>query len=153
MPDCKEYVISLREASHDDATYNFNIDDDFFANVEQTDILGGQISVKLRIHHSTSDIFTFDFKGEGNVKVACDRCLQPVEIPISFEEQNKVGYAVTASEDTDMIVILPSQNHYDIRWMLYENIALNLPLQRIHSSGNCDIDMLSRFSQSETLTD
>ena len=55
--------------------------------------------------------------------------------------------------DADLIVIPFSQTHYDTAWDIYESIALNLPLQRVHPEGECNADMMSRFSAEEDSED
>ena len=55
--------------------------------------------------------------------------------------------------DVDLIVIPFSQTHYNTAWDIYESIALNLPLQRVHPEGECNADMMSRFSAEEDSED
>ena len=68
-----------------------------------------------------------------------------------MKDRVKVAYRDDNDEaiDADLTVIPYSQLNYDMAWDIYELILLNLPLRRIHSEGECNADMLSRFSIEE----
>lgn len=127
------------------------IEEDFFKNtVEQDEIEGGTLQVHLRAWHSAGDCFTFHYKGEGTIIVPCDRCLDSTEVYINFDEIVKVAYEDESQQSDDNLILIPfSQANYDIAWDLYEAIALNCPIQRVHPDGFCNADMLARFSTEE----
>ena len=73
---------------------------------------------------------------KGSVTVQCDRCLEPLVIPVdeSPEEVFKPG---TVEIDWDL-----SQEVYDY-------ICLAMPLQRVHPEGQCNPDTVRFLGQSE----
>ena len=146
------YIVPLRSVQHEAVARTLHLDNEYFADLEQSEIIGGDVKVEMRVRFGAGDTYLFTYKGEGTVVVACDRCLDPTTIPIVFEEELRVGYD-NDNADADLIVIPFSQTHYDTAWDIYESIALNLPLQRVHPEGMCNADMMSRFSAEEDSAD
>lgn len=144
-----DFIVSLRDLSQSDIVREIEIGDSFFADQDQDEVLGGTLSVRLRAHRNAGDTFSFRFRGEGRLRLPCDRCLRPVEIPVDFDETVRVGYDDAENADSDLSLIPFSQVRYDVAWDLMESILLNLPTQRVHRRGECDADMLGRFSAEE----
>ena len=146
------YIVPLRSVQREAVARTLHLDNEYFADLDQCEILGGDVEVEMRVRFGAGDTYLFTYKGEGTVVVACDRCLDPTTLPIVFEEELRVGYD-DDNADADLIVIPFSQTHYDTAWDIYESIALNLPLQRVHPEGKCNADMMSRFSAEEDSAD
>ena len=146
------YIVPLRSVQREAVARTLHLDNEYFADLDQCEILGGDVEVEMRVRFGAGDTYLFTYKGEGTVVVACDRCLDPTTLPIVFEEELRVGYD-DDNADADLIVIPFSQTHYDTAWDIYESIALNLPLQRVHPEGMCNADMMSRFSAEEDSAD
>ena len=144
-------IVNLRQVEREDARLLFHLDDAFFEALDQDEILGGSIEVEALVRFGAADTFTFSYTLSGRVSVPCDRCLDPVSLPIEVKDRVKVAYRDDNDEaiDADLTVIPYSQLNYDMAWDIYELILLNLPLRRIHSEGECNADMLSRFSIEE----
>ena len=146
------YIVPLRSVQREAVARTLHLDNEYFADLDQCEILGGDVEVEMRVRFGAGDTYLFTYKGKGTVVVACDRCLDPTTLPIVFEEELRVGYD-DDNADADLIVIPFSQTHYDTAWDIYESIALNLPLQRVHPEGMCNADMMSRFSAEEDSAD
>ena len=146
------YIVPLRSVQREAVARTLHLDNEYFADLDQCEILGGDVEVEMRVRFGAGDTYLFTYKGEGTVVVACDRCLDPTTLPIVFEEELRVGYD-DDNPDADLIVIPFSLTHYDTAWDIYESIALNLPLQRVHPEGMCNADMMSRFSAEEDSAD
>lgn len=146
MSNKDSLIVNLRDAQRADASMHFRLDNDFFESLGQEEILGGNLEVDLVVHYGSADTFTFKYLFQGRVSVPCDRCLQPVEIPLEFQESLQVAYDTEDNDNGDLAIIPFSQLTYDTAMDMFELIMLNLPLQRVHPLGGCDADMLSRFS-------
>lgn len=153
MSNRDEFIVPLREAAQSDWVRDLSVDDAFFADSEQSEVLGGHLCVQVRVHRNAGDTYSIRFRGEGQVSVPCDRCLRPVQLPVSFDETVQVGYDDNDSADADLIVIPFSQVNFDVSWELMESLLLNLPTQRLHRRSECDADMLDRFSTEEDSAD
>lgn len=144
------HIVNLRQVERDDAHLHFHLNDTFFRALEQDEILGGSVEVDVVVRFGAADTFTFSYTLSGQVSVPCDRCLDPVLLSVEVNDRLKVAYRDNDEAiDADLTVIPYSQLNYDMAWDIYELLLLNLPLQRIHSSGECNADMLSRFSIEE----
>lgn len=123
-----------------------HIDDTFFGAIENVDILGGDLNVTLRVKERAGDIYHIDYHIEGIARVQCDRCLEDVEIPVCIDDFADVMYGDEDSTNADIIVLPYNQQHYDTTNDIYSLIEVYLPIQRIHPEGQCNQDMLDRFS-------
>ena len=153
MSNRDEFIVPLREAAQSDWVRDLSVDDAFFADSEQSEVLGGHLCVQVHVHRNAGDTYSIRFRGEGQVSVPCDRCLRPVQLPVAFDETVQVGYDDNDSADADLIVIPFSQVNFDVSWELMESLLLNLPTQRLHRRSECDADMLDRFSTEEDSAD
>lgn len=76
-------------------------------------------------------VFLFSISGE--VILACDRCNEPIQIPLFGEERLIVKFGDEYSEQSYEVQIIPeSESKFDTAPFLYEFIHLLLPMRRIH---------------------
>ena len=92
-------------------------------------------------------MLTLDVNVDGSVVVECDRCLEDCNVPIHYEGQLLVKFSDEVHEyDGEVIWLLPMEDEVDLTQYIYESIVLALPYQRVHPDGECNPDMLERFS-------
>ena len=131
--------------------YEYVLDDDFFKNIDAPDIRKGQLHVDLDIKKYTGG-FILDFHTEGIVTVPCDRCLDDMELSVDTENTLKVKLGADFADEEDFVTIPEEEGYIDISWFLYEFIALSLPMQHIHATGECNqkmMDVLNRHMCTE----
>ncbi len=146
----KEHLtVALREVEREAKSLNLRLSDDFFQELDQEEIVGGDIEVSVSVRTAAGGVFKFAYHISGNVRVLCDRCLEEVTIPVDCNETVKVCNDENIEDNGETVLIPSSQLTYDMAWDIYEIIDVNLPLQRIHPDGQCNPDMLSRFSIEE----
>ena len=88
-----------------------------------------------------------DFTIEGEVTCECDRCLEPCSVPIDYEGSLVVRISDEEGEyDSEIMWVNPADNEVDFTQYIYESIVLSLPYQRVHPEGECNPDMLARFT-------
>lgn len=142
MKQLNEFTIALKNLA--DGTYqqDFHLDNNYFSAMDSPLVEKGCVDVQLHIKKGTySTQFLFDIKGE--VEVACDRCLEPMTIPVEVNEELIVKYGPEYSEESpELIIINENDMTLNIAWILYEYIALSLPLVRLHPEGECDPEMM-----------
>ena len=79
----------------------------------------------------------------GVVDTTCDRCLDPMEIDIEAERELIVKFGSEYREESDEVLVIPEQDGVlDLEWLLYEDIVLSLPMQRLHDEGDCNEEMM-----------
>lgn len=138
--------IDLKAATNSAEPLKMHIDDTFFGEIENADILGGDLNVTLRVKERAGDLFHIDYHIEGKARVLCDRCLEEVEIDLVIDDSADVMYGDEDSANPDIIVLPYSQKFYDTTDDIYSLIEVYLPIQRIHPDGECNSEMLKHFN-------
>ena len=141
-----ENLLHINLAHADEAAKRLDIEltDRFFADLEQEEISGGDIHAEIFVRATAGDIYNVQVKVKGNVIVACDRCLDPLQIEVEASDTLKVKDADPEDCDADDMLYLEANNPcYDFSWQVYEIIETSLPMQRVHPEGECNKDMVS----------
>ena len=126
MDNKKTYNIVLDSLELGLHTFDFQLDNDFFAALENSEVLSGQASVSASLQLRQYD-FDLQITVKGLVQVTCDRCLDAMDVAV---------YAEESQWDFDE---QPSQ--LDLQWLAYELIIVNLPLVHSHQDGGCNPEM------------
>lgn len=133
-------TIDLRKVLAAPLSLQQTLGDDYFAALEQEEILGGRVEVEVKVKATTTDTFDISLRAKGEATVACDRCLEPLSLPVEAKAQFTLRCTESEADtdDTDVIAIPFTATTYDLSWDIYETIALALPLQRVHAEGGCN---------------
>lgn len=136
--------INLAHVAEAAKRLDIELTDHFFADLEQEEISGGDIHAEIFVRATAGDIYNVQVKVKGNVIVACDRCLDPLQIEVEASDTLKVKDADPEDCDADDMLYLEANNPcYDFSWQVYEIIETSLPMQRVHPEGECNKDMVS----------
>lgn len=140
--------ILLEETAESRASLHFDLDDKFFASLDQQEIAGGEVCVELSVKHASESVYRCDVEAKGHVVVACDRCLEPLPLEVYFADSFSIKDAPrSAHDDGDLRYMEAGHSDYDASWDIYELVETSLPLQRIHPEGQCNEEMLARFTR------
>ena len=145
MSEMDNFKINARSVKAAPLHRTFHLDDEFFHNLKQDEIKGGDINAELTLRHIGTDTYEAAYAIHGTVTVTCDRCLDDLVLPVAVEETRILKDDPAAREATDERITLLDGGHYDAAWELYELIELSLPLQRVHDVNDCDPDVVSRL--------
>lgn len=127
-----------------DTTYV--LDDDYFAALDGADIQQGRVNVGVSIR-KTGTCFTLDLNAEGDVTVQCDRCLDDMQQYIKGESSFIVKLSNETSEDDEIICVDEVEGILDTSWLIYETIALAVPIKHVHAPGKCNAAMMERLDE------
>ena len=130
----------------DTAEYQYQLDNEFFLDLDAPEVQKGQVNVTLKVR-KTSGVYQLDFQTEGKVVVICDRCLDEMEQPIETEDRLKVKLGSEYSEVDDMVIVPEEEGYINVAWFIYEFIALSIPMKHVHAPGKCNKDMESKLSK------
>ena len=133
-------------------------EDDFFSKFPEGEVTGGSGTVIFNIEKRSS-LMTIAIIIDGEVKVACDRCLEDIVVPVNFKGEIFVKFSYEIAEprfddnlqsESDILWINPSSEYIELEQYVYESIVLALPYSRIHSEDEdgismCNPQMLERF--------
>lgn len=126
MSENKAYCIALDSLELGEHVYDFHLSSDYFAAIDRSELLGGEVQVQARLKLRQYD-FDLTIAVKGLVQVTCDRCLDAMDIAIQAEE---------SEWDWDQ-----EPKHIDLSWLAYELIIVNLPLVHSHHEGGCNPEM------------
>lgn len=134
------YNIPIHGLSTGFHEYEFQIKGDFlkaFSAKEIQDldlVLNLQIDKKERFYH-----FFFDF--EGNAKVECDRCLNPIQMFIKNHFEMMVKHSneegIFEEGEIEMKFIPMEDCELDIAADIYDFITLSLPMRKVCPTEDC----------------
>jgi len=88
-----------------------------------------------------------EFNLSGNVSTSCDRCDDPIDVPVKGQFRLVYKFALEPSEDETLIVLHPDSYEMDVSDNLYELITVSMPARAVHKEGLCNEEMLSLISQ------
>lgn len=145
MAKFSKYNIKLLGLSQGKHTYEFDLDDKFFHDIDGDEVRKGSVKVEVTLM-VTSATYDFHFHTEGVVKIPCNRCLDEMSQPIESENRLVVKLGEEYSEESDEVVIIPrDEGEINIAWFLYEFIALSIPIKHFHETGKCNKFMSNKL--------
>ncbi len=149
MNSVDELKIDLKAVGASGEALHFSLDGAYFKALEQEEISDGRVEVSLKVRATAQEIFVLHYAIEGEVVVACDRCLAPLGISVDTDDDVTLRYASGNEEDYDgdAKLISYADRYYDIAWEIYESINLALPLVRMHEEGGCDAEMMRQLEK------
>lgn len=123
--------------------FDYQIDKQFFVNMEDMDVRNADVKVHLVVEHK-NDYYDMQFTITGEVIVACDRCLDDLELPIDTKYHIIVKYGDDYRDDSDEYMEIPySDNDINVSYMIHDTIALAIPIKHVHPAGKCNRAMSS----------
>ena len=151
MEKKNEFLIPVSGLALGSHSYQFEINDDFFAEREYSEIQQGKVAVSLDIDRQET-LMVLHFGIEGTVRVVCDRCADEFDLPIRDEREFflKLG-TENAQESDDVEVISADQADYDVSSLVYEFIILAIPMHRVHPEGQCNPEVMAMLTMAENV--
>jgi uncharacterized protein len=98
---------------------------------------GSGIDVRLRFSLFDGQP-AVDGKLRGTLQLSCQRCMQPVAVPIDEQFQVILVPQESADEPGGYEPVIADPAHFDVRWLTEEQTLLALPLVPLHAAGECD---------------
>lgn len=146
MAKDRTYEIDLGALHEGRNEFDYRITKEFFEHKENDDILGADIDVTLDIDKRHGS-YRMEFGFEGELQVACDRCLEAVTVPVDTDYETVVRHGEEYAETDDVITIPQSRNRYDVSGLIYDTLLLAVPLRCVHAEGECNAEMQAMLRQ------
>ena len=150
MNHLREYIIPFGGLKIGNHTFDFDVDEKFFACFEGTDLNQGKVKVTATME-KTERMLVFNFLIDGVVTVVCDRCAEEFDLEIGGEETLYVKFGDEAAEEDDDVLVLPhDENRIDVSDVIFDYINLLVPFRKVHpekadGTSGCDPEMLARI--------
>ena len=127
MSENNHYIIDLKRLPLGSHSFDIQLNDDFFASLEKSEILSGTVDGKVTLNLREED-YQLNIAVQGTVFVVCDRCLDPMPLEIDDEQE-------IFSEDEQY------EQMVDLSWLAYEIVSINIPIVHSHQPGECNQQM------------
>lgn len=141
-----KYNVELKDLKDQQASYQWIVDQEFFAIVDGDEVQKGSVDVNLTVTRLTG-AFKLEFQVAGNVIVTCDRCLDDMTLPIENTGELKVRLGEDFGDDGDVVIVPESQGFVNVAWYIYEFIALAIPIKHVHAPGKCNKGMMDKYEE------
>ena len=135
MSEKSHYIIDLSRLSIGTHSFDIQLDNDFFASLEKSEILSGQVVAKATLNLREED-YQLSIAVHGTVFVVCDRCLDPMPLDINDEQE-----IWSDEENDDRSTFNIQHSTLDLSWLAYEIVSINIPLVHSHQPGECNKQM------------
>ena len=153
MEKKNEFLIPVSGLALGSHSYQYEIDDDFFAERDYSEIQQGKVAVNLDIERQET-MLTLQFGIKGTVRVACDRCAEEFDLPIEDARVFFIKLGTENAEESDDVAVVPTDQHdFDISSLIYEFIILAIPMHRVHPEGECNPEVIALLTTKDTPTE
>ena len=142
----EQMKIDLKALTEAETPLSWTLDDAFFAMLDGAQLQHGSVHVSGSICKAVG-FFELLLKVDGTVEVACDRCLDPMTQPIAAEQRLTVKLGTEYTDDDEVITVAEDDAVLDTAWLIYETIALAVPIQHVHQSGDCNVAMMRKLEE------
>jgi len=136
MDVLRPFVIPLSGLQSGQHTYRYDVGSDFFAAFEEPVIEEGAFVVGLLLD-KRERLMILDFSVEGFEFTDCDRCLNPIRLPVSGSYRLFIKFGESSEEEPDVVFIPEGTVELDVSQFVYEFIGLSLPMVKVY---DCDLD-------------
>ncbi len=140
------FKIDLKGLKAEITDFEFSLDNDYFDAIDSGELKGGCLHTTLQVRKVAGN-FELSFHTEGVVTVTCDLCLDDMSLPITTDNKVVARLGDEYDDNDEFITIPADEGILDAAWLVYEFIALAVPMRHVHEEGKCNPDMISRISQ------
>ena len=132
--------VDLKGLKEDETSLEFSLDDSYFAALDDAEVKKGSLHVSVSIR-KTSGFFDLLINASGTLIIPCDRCLDDMEQPVDTDTRLSVKFGSENTEEGDTIVVAEDEGILDLTWIIYESVALAIPIRHVHAPGKCNTAM------------
>ncbi len=143
MGKFSEYKLPLKSLAEGTHEFHYDVNQQLFKDMESADIRDANVSVDLTVTHRNG-AYKLDFYFNGTIIVACDRCLDDMDLAVDTEYHITVKYGDSYKDDSDEFIEIPEcDNFINVAYMIFDTISLAVPIKHVHPQGKCNKTMSS----------
>ena len=157
MEALRSFLIPLRGLSDGHHRFEFKVGGSFFEHFEEEAAHAGEFDVILDLE-KRSRLLVLDFDINGKESTSCDRCLNPIALPVDGEYRLYIKYGDDGEEDADVAFIPEGTDELDVSRFIFEFIILSLPMVKVYDCQDekeppCNFEVLEKLEVQEDETD
>lgn len=142
--------IDLLALQKDSFETTYVLRDEYFKSLDEADIQSGEVTSEVILERVAEDEYALTLKVDGTVTVQCDRCLDDMQQPVKAEAEYTVKLGCEAPADEDVIAVDEKEGILSVAWLIYETIALAIPIKHVHAPGKCNAAMTQKLEELST---
>ena len=146
MCSLESLKIDLKSLKEEDTSLEFDLDDKYFEALDDAEVKKGSLHVSVSIRKATG-FFELLFHTAGTIVISCDRCLDDMDLPVDTENRLVVKLGSEYSEEDEVIVVPENEGILDTSWLIYEFVALVIPIRHVHAPGKCNPAMTQALEE------
>lgn len=146
MNSLESLKIDLKGLKDEETSLEFTLDDTYLEALDGADVKKGSLHVSVSIRKATG-FFEFNFHIDGEIVIPCDRCLDDMTLPVDTDNCLIVKLGSVYSEEDDVIVVPENEGILDMAWLIYEFVALVIPIRHVHAPGKCNPAMTQALEE------
>ena len=146
MNGLESLKIDLKGLKDEETSLDFILDEGYFEALDGADVKKGSLHVSVSIRKATG-FFEFNFHTDGEIVIPCDRCLDDMTLPVDTDNCLIVKLGSVYSEEDDVIVVPENEGILDMAWLIYEFVALVIPIRHVHAPGKCNPAMTQALEE------
>jgi len=128
----KEFSINILGLSKSVHYFDFELNEGFFKQYGQEVVANGKFIARVSLDKRETFIEA-DFNITGNAFLVCDRSLEEFDFPLAIHKKVVFKYGEEPKEVSDEIIIITKdQDQLDLGQLMYEFIALQIPMKKLH---------------------
>lgn len=132
MEKLKDFEIQVYKLGIKQHEYEFKVSKDFFSEFEGELVDSGEVKIDLLLD-KRENLMELNFDFSGHVDLISDRSLEPFQYPINISKKLLYKYGEEEQElEEDVMVITKNTQVIDVGHFIYETIALQIPLKKLH---------------------
>jgi len=145
MNKMNAYIIDLKRSDVTGKDFHTHEDNSFFEYFKG-DIEQGELDTTIHVE-GTGRVFNLNIHSEGPVHVPCDRCLADMVLRIDTTNDLVVKFGTEYMDEGDYVIVPEDEGTIDMAPLVYEFVALSMPIKRVHEPGMCDPAMMEILNQ------
>ncbi len=151
----EKFTIPLNGLATGKNEFFVHVGKEFFSSFENEEILNADLQVRILVEKSGRYVGV-DCDIEGDVTVECDRCLEPLEMPIDAQVRLSVKFGeeevseIGSENEREVIFVKEDDAELDMSQIIYDYACLALPMQRVHEEGECNPETMKYYGVGET---
>ena len=146
MCSLERFKIDLKGLQPGETVVEYSLGDDYFEAIEAPEVRSGALHVSVAIRRQTG-FFELLFHTSGMVVVPCDLCLDDMEQSIEADNRLVAKFGDADDEDDEVVTVNEDEGILDLSWLIYEFIALAIPIRHVHAPGKCNAAMIRALEE------
>lgn len=124
-------------------SFDYKLLKQFFVDMESADIRDANLDVHVDVDYK-GDLYEITLTVKGEITLICDRCLDELQWPVDTAFHIYVKYGPDYNDDSDELLEIPETDaELNIAYMIYDTVALTIPIKHVHPMGKCNRAMSS----------